>query len=111
MRLERSAATDTRRRTRSRSGRIWLLAAVYFTIPVALYAIGFWLPQIIKAGIDGSDFEVGLLTAIPYLVGAVRHGRASRATPIAPASGAGTSSVPRVVGGAGVRRERRSCSR
>src|SRR5207344_1484842 len=31
------------------SGRVWLLAVVYFTIPVALYAMGFWLPQIIKA--------------------------------------------------------------
>ena len=52
------------------SGRVWLLAAVYFTIPVVLYAFGFWLPQIIKAASNGSDLEVGFLTAIPYLVGA-----------------------------------------
>ena len=52
------------------SGRIWLLAIVYFTIPIALYAFGFWLPQIIKAASNGSDFQIGLLTAIPYLVGA-----------------------------------------
>ena len=52
------------------SGRIWLLAIVYFTIPIALYAFGFWLPQIIRAASNGSDFQVGLLTAIPYLVGA-----------------------------------------
>ena len=52
------------------SGRVWLLAVVYFTIPVALYAMSFWLPQILKAASGGSDFEVGLLSTIPYLVGA-----------------------------------------
>jgi MFS family permease len=44
---------------------------VYFTIPVALYGMGFWLPQIIKAESGGTDFEVGLLSAIPYVLGAV----------------------------------------
>jgi ACS family tartrate transporter-like MFS transporter len=53
------------------SGRVWLLAAVYFTIPVALYAMGFWLPQIIRAASGGSDTRVGLLTAIPYAVAAI----------------------------------------
>jgi len=53
------------------SGRIWTLAVVYFTIPVALYAFGFWLPQIIKAETTGSNFRIGLMAAIPYLVGAV----------------------------------------
>lgn len=52
------------------SGRIWLLAIVYLTIPIALYAFGFWLPQIIRASSNGSDFQVGLLAAIPYLAGA-----------------------------------------
>ena len=54
-----------------KSGRVWLLALVYFTIPVALYGMGFWLPQIIKAESGGTDFEVGLLSAIPYVLGAV----------------------------------------
>ena len=53
------------------SGRIWLLSAVYFTIPVALYAMGFWLPQIIKAASGGGDVRVGVLTAIPYAVAAI----------------------------------------
>jgi MFS transporter, ACS family, tartrate transporter len=52
------------------SGRVWLLAMIYFTIPVALYAMSFWLPQILQTASGGSDFEVGLLTTIPYLVGA-----------------------------------------
>lgn len=52
------------------SGRVWLLAAVYFTIPVALYGLGFWLPQILKASSGASDFRVGALSALPYCVGA-----------------------------------------
>lgn len=51
--------------------RLWLLSVVYFTIPVALYAFGFFLPQIIQASYRGSHFEVGLLSAIPYLAGAI----------------------------------------
>src|SRR5579862_2556892 len=51
--------------------RIWLLASVYFTVPVALYATSFWLPQILKSASGGSDFEVGALSAIPYAFGAV----------------------------------------
>jgi ACS family tartrate transporter-like MFS transporter len=52
------------------SGRIWLLAAVYFTIPVELYALSFWLPQIVKSASGASDRVVGLLSAIPYAVAA-----------------------------------------
>src|SRR5215467_598220 len=53
------------------SGRMWLLAAVYFTIPVELYALSFWLPQIVKSASAASDLEVGMLSAIPYAVAAV----------------------------------------
>ena len=53
------------------SSRVWLLAVIYFSIPVALYGMGFWLPQILKARSGGSNFEVGLLSAIPYVFGAV----------------------------------------
>jgi ACS family tartrate transporter-like MFS transporter len=54
-----------------RSGRVWLLAVVYFTLPVALYAMSFWLPQILKIASGGSDLEVGVLSAVPYLFGAI----------------------------------------
>ncbi|HXD73196.1 MAG TPA: MFS transporter [Vicinamibacterales bacterium] len=53
------------------SGRVWLLAAVYFTIPVALYAMGFWMPQILRTASGGSDALVGWLSAIPYGVAAI----------------------------------------
>ncbi|MGE5246551.1 MAG: MFS transporter [Betaproteobacteria bacterium] len=53
------------------SGRVWLMAVVYFTIPVALYGMGFWLPQILKGASGATDFQVGVLSALPYCVGAV----------------------------------------
>src|SRR5205823_492164 len=53
------------------SGRVWLLAGVYFTIPVALYAMGFWLPQIVRNASGGTDLSTGLLSAIPYAVAAI----------------------------------------
>jgi sugar phosphate permease len=52
------------------NARTWLLAALYFTIPVTLYGIGFWLPQMLKRATGGSDMTVGLLSAIPYTAGA-----------------------------------------
>ena len=72
---DESAARRSRTQTIGgalRSGRVWLLAVVYFTIPVALYGMGFWLPQILKAASPGaSDFKIGLYSAVPYLLGAV----------------------------------------
>jgi MFS family permease len=70
---------DARRQARSdttmqalRRGRIWLLAMVHFTtIPVTLYGIGFWLPQMLKNASGASDFTVGLLSTIPYAAGTV----------------------------------------
>jgi ACS family tartrate transporter-like MFS transporter len=54
-----------------RNGRVWRLAIVYFTIPVALYAIGFWLPQMVKAASGAGDLAVGMFSAVPYVVAAV----------------------------------------
>ena len=45
MRRSRTA-TQATARAALRDRRTWLLAVVYFTIPVTLYGIGFWLPQI-----------------------------------------------------------------
>ncbi len=49
-----------------KSGRVYLLSAIYFTLMVGLYGIAFWLPTLIKAfGVKGY-LNVGLLAAIPY---------------------------------------------
>ncbi len=50
---------------------LWVLALVYFVVPVALYAFGFFLPQILQAAFAGTPFQIGLLSALPYVAGAV----------------------------------------
>lgn len=52
--------------------RVWMLGLVYFGVVVGLYALGFWLPQIIKGLGDGlTNFEVGLTTIVPYATAAL----------------------------------------
>jgi MFS transporter, ACS family, tartrate transporter len=53
------------------NGRTWLLAIVYFTIPVMLYGISFWLPLMLRGASGMGSFRVGLLSAIPYAFGAI----------------------------------------
>ncbi|MGO4192271.1 MFS transporter [Arthrobacter sp. YAF17] len=53
------------------NGKVWLLGLGYFGLVFGLYAIGFFLPTIIKDfqqtfGIKYSVIEIGMLTAIPY---------------------------------------------
>ncbi len=51
--------------------KVWLLAFVYFCFVSGLYAISFWLPQIIKNTGVKDPLDVGLLTAIPWGIGAI----------------------------------------
>ena len=54
-----------------KSGKVWVLCAIYFTLMIGLYGIAFWLPTIVKAfGIKGY-LGVGLVTAIPYGVAVI----------------------------------------
>jgi ACS family tartrate transporter-like MFS transporter len=52
------------------NGRVWLLACIGFTQAIGAYSLTFWLPQEVKS-FSGhySNTVVGLLVAIPYLVG------------------------------------------
>jgi ACS family tartrate transporter-like MFS transporter len=52
-------------------GRVWLLSLTYFCIVSALYGITFWMPTILQKLSGSSDFVVGLLSALPYLVAAI----------------------------------------
>lgn len=57
------------------SPRIWALATVYFGIAYGLYALAFFLPSIISGfrttfGAELSLIDVGLITAVPYVVAA-----------------------------------------
>lgn len=58
------------------SGRVWALAIVYFGIVYGLYALGFFLPTIIadfqqRYHVTYSIVQAGLITAIPYVLGAI----------------------------------------
>ncbi len=54
-----------------RSGAVYLLSAIYFTLVIGIYGIAFWLPAIVEAlGVTGY-LNIGLITAIPYGVCAI----------------------------------------
>ncbi|MFI6205015.1 MFS transporter [Streptomyces sp. NPDC051041] len=66
---------DARRGTGAHASRWRLLADpqmllflwIYFAINVALYAVTFWLPSIVDDIGGLGDFQVGLLTSVPWL--------------------------------------------
>lgn len=51
--------------------RVLLLMVVCFFIVCDNFGVVFWLPQIIKSLANVSNMEVGLLAALPYLLGGV----------------------------------------
>lgn len=54
-----------------KSGKVYALCFIYFTLMIGLYGIAFWLPTIIKAfGVQGY-LTVGLISAIPYGVATI----------------------------------------
>ncbi|MCW1921091.1 MFS transporter [Luteolibacter arcticus] len=48
--------------------RVWLLCGLYFLVNVAGYGYEFWLPTIVRGLSGQSDFVVGLINMVPYLV-------------------------------------------
>ena len=48
------------------SGRVWLLAAIYFSFVMGIYGVSFWLPTIISAMSIADPLEIGMMSAIPY---------------------------------------------
>jgi ACS family tartrate transporter-like MFS transporter len=50
--------------------RILLLGAIYFGCIAGNYGLSFWLPQIVKA-FGLTNFQTGLVTALPYACGAI----------------------------------------
>jgi len=78
--------------------RVLALSLIYFAIVFGLYGIGFWLPTIVKESLGIEDnLDVTLLSALPYVVGAIaivvvgrlvdRVGRPGRITAAAMAIG------------------------
>lgn len=47
--------------------RVWLMCLIYFCFTLGQYGMTFWMPSLIKASGVAGAFEIGLLSAIPYL--------------------------------------------
>jgi D-galactonate transporter len=63
---EASAKTHTSILSVFLSPRIWLMAAIYFGIQMGSYAIGFWLPTMVRQTGVNDPFLIGLYTMVPY---------------------------------------------
>jgi D-galactonate transporter len=51
--------------------RVWLMCAIYFTCAVGQYGLTFWMPVLVQtAGVQGV-LSIGVLTAVPYVVGGI----------------------------------------
>jgi MFS family permease len=48
-----------------------MLGLIYFLIQVASYGLNFWAPQLIRSAGTESPTIIGLLTAVPYVCGAI----------------------------------------
>jgi ACS family tartrate transporter-like MFS transporter len=54
------------------NGRVWYMACLNFGSLIGLYTLSFWVPQLLKSRWgEYSNGRVGLLVAIPHLVGLV----------------------------------------
>jgi MFS transporter, ACS family, tartrate transporter len=48
------------------SGQVWLLGLIYFILLAAGFGLTFFVPDLVQDRTGYSDFEVGVLAAIPY---------------------------------------------
>ena len=66
-----------------RSGKLWLLCAIYFMNTLVTYGVFLWLPRILRDASAGTGKQVGWLTALPFvaaLAGMILVGRHSDRT-------------------------------
>ncbi|QND45278.1 MFS transporter (plasmid) [Rhizobium lusitanum] len=50
-----------------RDGRVWLMCLIYFCFVLGQYGLNFWMPSIVKASGVVGNFNIGLVSAIPYI--------------------------------------------
>jgi ACS family tartrate transporter-like MFS transporter len=86
-------AVPGRTRDALSSGRVWALGLVYFVLLAAGFGLTFFVPDLVQDRTGFSDFEVGVLSAVPY-------GFATVAMVMAARRGTGLL-VPILVGAAG----------
>jgi MFS transporter, ACS family, tartrate transporter len=49
---------------------VWVLTCVYFGLTTCTYALVYFLPKMVRSVSTASNFGIGLLSAIPYLIAA-----------------------------------------
>jgi MFS transporter, ACS family, tartrate transporter len=89
----REALGGQRLRDALASGRVWLLGLIYFILLAAGFGLTFFVPDLVQDRTGYTDFEVGVLSAIPY-------GFATAAMVIVARRGGGLV-APALVGAAG----------
>jgi ACS family tartrate transporter-like MFS transporter len=89
----REALSGQRLRDALGSGRVWLLGLIYFILLAAGFGLTFFVPDLVQDRTGYTDFEVGVLSAIPY-------GFATAAMVIVARRGGGLV-APALVGAAG----------
>ncbi|RFB83439.1 MFS transporter [Rhizobium leguminosarum bv. trifolii] len=47
--------------------RVWLMCLIYFCFVLGQYGLNFWMPSIVKASGVSGNFNIGLISAIPYI--------------------------------------------
>lgn len=53
------------------SGSVWLLSLTYFGVSTCMYGVTLWLPSTIRSLSGLSDFAIGAVATIPYVLTAV----------------------------------------
>ena len=89
----REALGGQRLRNALGNGRVWLLGLIYFILLAAGFGLTFFVPDLVQDRTGYTDFEVGVLSAIPY-------GFATAAMVIVARRGGGLV-APALVGAAG----------
>jgi MFS family permease len=75
------------------SGRVWMLGLIYFVLLAAGFGLTFFVPDLVQDRTGFSDFEVGVLSAIPYgfataaMIAAARRGTSLTAPILVGAAG------------------------
>jgi nitrate/nitrite transporter NarK len=53
------------------NSHLWLLSTIYFMFMMGFFGVIYWMPSMIKDMSEATDFQVGLISAIPYLLATV----------------------------------------
>jgi MFS family permease len=52
------------------SRQLWVFVLIYFCLIMGLYAVGFWMPSLIKRAGVTDPFHIGLYSAVPNIIAA-----------------------------------------